>query len=30
VAWVFGGVVLGGLTVLQLGAMGILVERFYA
>jgi hypothetical protein len=30
VAAVAGGIVLGGLMLLQLGAMGILVERFYA
>jgi hypothetical protein len=30
VAGVAGGIVLGGLAVLQLGAMGILLERFYA
>jgi hypothetical protein len=30
VASVAGGVVLGGLTLLQLSAMGILLERFYA
>jgi hypothetical protein len=30
VAGVAGGVVLGALAVLQLSAMGILLERFYA
>ena len=30
VAGVAGGIVLGGLAVLQLSAMGILLERFYA